>query len=137
MRTISKIRKITLVYLLVITMAGFASKLYTGIGASWFNNSLAGMFYEVFWCLVVLFITPTLKPIIISAWVLILTFLLEFFQLWHPQFLELIRKSFMGSALLGNSFNCFDFPYYIIGCVLGFFLIATIKTQFNAKKGKN
>ena len=112
-----------LIIILLITILGFGSKMYSGIYSDWFNNSLAGLFYETFWCLVVLFINPRLKAIKIALWVFILTSVLEFLQRWHPPFLQIIRSTFIGAALIGTSFNWFDFPYYIAGCIIGFILM--------------
>ena len=105
--------------ILLIALLGFGSKLYSGIGSSWFNDSLAGLFYETFWCLVVFLIRPGLKPLLIASWVFAMTSLLELLQLWHPAFLQIVRSTFIGAALIGNSFNWLDFPYYLAGCILG------------------
>jgi hypothetical protein len=112
-----------LIIILLITIMGFGSKLYSGVCSDWFNNSLAGLFYETFWCLVVFFINPRHKAIKIALWVLVFTSALEFLQLWHPPFLQIIRSTFIGAALIGTSFNWSDFPYYIAGCIAGFILM--------------
>jgi hypothetical protein len=119
-----------LLFIILITGLGFGSKLYSGAGSEWFNNSLAGMFYETFWCLVVFIINPGLKAIKIASWVFIITSFLEFLQLWHPAFLQDIRGTFIGAALIGNSFNWFDFPYYIAGCFLGIILMKYLSSTF-------
>jgi hypothetical protein len=46
-------QKWSLILLLLITPLGFYTKIYSGPGASWVNDSLGGVFYEVFWCLLV------------------------------------------------------------------------------------
>jgi len=103
--------------LLVITTLGFATKLYNGPGAWWFNN-----YDEVFWVLLVLAIWPSLSLFRIAAVVFILTSVLEFLQLWNPHFLAAVRNTFLGSALIGTTFVWWDFPYYLIGCVLAVIL---------------
>jgi hypothetical protein len=55
----------------------------------------------------------------IPAWVFIITSALEVLQLWHPKFLEMIRSSFIGSALIGTTFSWLDFPHYAMGCFIG------------------
>jgi hypothetical protein len=109
----------TLVSLLVIVPVGFYSKFYTGPAASWVNNSLSGVFYEIFWCLLIFLFGGEGKPWIIAASVLVATCLLEFLQLWHPPFLEFMRSYFIGRAVLGTSFAWSDFPYYFLGCGIG------------------
>ncbi len=119
--------------ILVVTVLGFASKFYSGVGAHWANNSLAGLFYEIFWCLVVFLVFPGLKAWRIGIWVFCITSVLELLQLWHPVFLQNVRNTFAGAALLGNSFNWMDYPYYLAGCMLGAAIINFLK-QRSAKK---
>ncbi len=115
-------RKRILVSLLVITPLGFAFKLYAGPAQNWVNNYAAGVLYEIFWCLALLFFWPgrecTAK---IAMGVLLVTSLLEVLQLWHPWMLEQIRSTFLGRALIGTTFSWWDFPHYILGCALGWF----------------
>lgn len=125
-----KIRLRTFLLILLITALGFGSKYYTGAGSPWVNNSLAGLFYEIFWCLVVFLINPRLNALRIGSWVFIITSVLEFLQLWHPAFLQTIRSTFIGAALLGNSFTWLDFPYYLAGCILGVIMIYYLKHGF-------
>ncbi len=106
-------------FIVLIAILGFGSKFYSGTASSWANNSLAGLFYETFWCLVIFMINPRVRALPIASWVFIITSVLEFMQLWHPEFLEIIRSTFIGSALIGTSFNWLDFPYYLAGCILG------------------
>lgn len=93
---------------------------YKGPARVWVNFYLTGVFYVVFWCLVVFFFVPRRK----YAWkialcVLVATCLLEFLQLWEPGFLEKIRATFLGQALLGTSFVWGQFPYYFAGSLIG------------------
>ena len=44
-----------------------------------------------------------------------ITIILEFLQLWHPKFLEILRESYIGQAILGNSFNWIDIIFYFAG----------------------
>lgn len=113
-------RKYIFISLLVVTPLGFLCKIYTGVFAGWVQNSLAGVFYEIFWCLIVFFISPKEKSIpAIAAGVFLGTALLEILQLWHPPFLELIRSHFLGRSLLGTSFSWWDFPHYLVGSLMG------------------
>jgi hypothetical protein len=107
----------TVASLLVVVPLGFYSKLYSGPAANWVNNSLGGAFYEIFWCLLIFLYAD--KPRVIAISVLVLTCCLEFLQLWHPPFLELLRSAFIGRTILGTSFTWSDFPYYFLGCGIG------------------
>ncbi|MEE9212976.1 MAG: DUF2809 domain-containing protein, partial [Phycisphaeraceae bacterium] len=44
---------------------------------------------------------------------------LEFAQLWHPPWLQMIRSTFLGRAVLGTTFSWWDLPIYPVGCALG------------------
>ncbi len=119
------------VALVAVTAAGFASKLYQGPGDGWFNDSLAGLFYVVFWCLAAAICLPTapaddagaapkgVSPGRIALTVLALTCALEVLQLYHPPFLQRLRGTFAGAALLGTTFVASDFVYYVIGAAIG------------------
>lgn len=111
--------KKTILSILIITPIGFASKFYRGPAAVWVNDSLGGTFYVMCWCLVAFLFFPKGKPGKIALTVLIITCLLEFMQLWHPPLLEWIRSYFIGATILGTSFVWSDFPYYFLGCGMG------------------
>jgi hypothetical protein len=127
----TKTRIWTLISLLIIVPVGFYSKFYRGPGANWVNNSLGGVFYEIFWCLITFLIADILKkpdPLkktgyyretVIAAIVLIITCMLEFLQLWHPPVLESLRSTFIGRTVLGTTFTWSDFPYYFLGTGIG------------------
>ena len=129
MKNITRFRIITGLFISLITLAGFGAKYYSGPLSLWMNNSVAGLFYEIFWCLVIVFIWPSLKPAKIALWVFLITSMLEVLQLWHPDFLQKIRGTFLGAALLGNSFNPSDFIYYAIGCLASVILMKYINEK--------
>ena len=116
-------RKFSAISLLIITPLGSTAKLYSGFMQDWINNSFTGILYEIFWCLIIVFIFPRAAPGLVAITVLITTCLLEFLQLWHPSFLEVIRTTFIGSALIGNTFIWSDFVYYFIGSAIGYIWI--------------
>ena len=124
---ISTKQKWTLILLLFITLIGFYSKFYFGPGASWVNNSLGGVFYEIFWCLLVFLFMVNAKALVIATSVFIVTCFLEVLQLWHPEFLEIIRSYFIGRTVLGTSFNLYDFIYYFIGSGIGYLILTRLQ----------
>jgi len=125
------LRNWALVSLIIIVPIGFYSKFYRGPAAAWVNDSLGGVFYEIFWCLLILLFLPKVKPWIIALCVLVVTCILEFMQLWHPPFLEILRSNFMGRTLLGTTFTWTDFPYYFLGSGIGWFWIKHLQTLEN------
>lgn len=56
-----------------------------------------------------------------------MTCILEFLQLWHPPFLELIRSYLIGRLLIGTSFSWWDFPHYLVGCLIGWWWLAKLE----------
>jgi hypothetical protein len=124
---VTKARIITVISLLIVTPAGFYSKFYNGPASEWVNNSFGGLLYEIFWCLVFFLIFPGIRVWKIGLAVFFVTCLLEFLQLWNPQFLNYLRSFFIGQAVLGNSFIWSDFIYYFAGSIIGTFWVFLIK----------
>ena len=112
-----------LLLIIFIVVCGLSTKFYSGPFADWVNDSAGGVFYVVFWCLLINLLRRGLSPGGITITVLLITSLLEFLQLWHPPFLEWIRSSFTGRTLIGTTFNPTDFIYYIIGSLLGYWIL--------------
>jgi hypothetical protein len=112
-------RRILAAILVLVVPLGFATKLYSGPGAGWARSHGGGILYEVFWILLVLFVWPRLSPVRVAGGVLVATSALEILQLFHPPFLEAVRATFLGHALIGSTFAWWDFPHYVVGCVAG------------------
>jgi len=116
-----------LLSLLFVVPLGFGVKFYRGPGAWWFDDYAGGILYEVFWCLAAVLIRPKASGFRIACWVFSVTCFLEFSQMWHPSFLEAVRSTFLGRALIGTSFTWQDFPYYVIGCTVGWVWIGLLR----------
>lgn len=119
--------------LIIVIPLGFGLKYYSGPLSGWVNNNAAGILFEVFWILFVfLFVTKEEVLNKIPVLIFIITSFLEFLQLWHPTFLEIIRSNFLGRTLIGTTFSWLDFPHYILGCIIGWIWI--IKLSKISKK---
>ena len=114
-----------LALLLILIPLGFGTKYYQGPGQELFNNSVAGALYVVFWCLALFWAFPKLAPWKNAAVICAVTSILEALQLWHPDFLEIARKTFLGGAILGTTFAPMDFLFYVIGAVAAWRLLGT------------
>ena len=110
--------------LCIITPLGLGLWFYDGPGRRWFNFYLTCSAYEVFWCLVVFFFWQQKRNAApIALGVFVVTCGLEVLQLWQPVFLQQIRSTFLGMALIGTDFVWRQFPYYIAGAGMGWFLM--------------
>jgi hypothetical protein len=116
-------------WLWVIVPLGFYTKFYSGPAENWVHGSLGGVFYEIFWCLLAAWLFPRTAPGKIALAVLLCTCALEFLQLWHPAWLQVVRGYFIGQAILGDCFAWSDFLYYFIGGALGWLWIKGLCKQ--------
>ncbi len=112
-----------------VAVLGFAAKFYRGPAESWVADSLGGLLYVVFWCLVVLWIRPSASPARTAAGVFIVTCLLEFSQLSDAALLQSIRRSFLGRTLIGTTFVPSDFLYYALGGAAGWILLDRLRRR--------
>jgi hypothetical protein len=69
-----------------------------------------------------------MKPWRSAAIILSITCALEFAQLWHPVWLERIRRTFLGRVLLGTTFDWTDFPSYVAGALFGWIVLSLLQT---------
>ena len=134
-RLFSKINLITFIVVICITLIGFGSKFYNGPLKLWVNNSLSGMFYVIFWCLLIFLVNKS--PLKIALIVFLFTTALEFLQCWHPPILEKIRSTFIGRTLIGNSFVWTDIIYYFTGCIIAYLFLNRLLKKYSEAEVKN
>lgn len=130
-------RWLLLIALVIIVPLGFYTKFYDGPAGDWVNDSLGGVFYELFWCLVLAMLFYKTSPWRIAWIVFLFTTLLEFLQLSDAYILSWSRSFFIGEVLLGNSFNWDDIPYYFIGSGLGGALLVGLRKLSYRNKKRN
>jgi len=121
-----------LLLLTLVTPVGFLTKAYGGPGAGWVQNSLGGVLYVIFWTLLFSLPFHRSKPWKVALPVLFVTCALEALQLWHPPLLEAVRGTFLGHALLGNTFSWSDMLHY-----LGGFLVSLILLHICRRNGRH
>ena len=108
--------------LTTVVVAGYWLRFYAPIGPDWRDYS-GGAAYVIFWMLAYSFIRPTAPALPVALAVLLITCCLEFLQLWHPAWLEAIRRTLPGRLVLGTTFEWSDFPPYFAGSVIGFLIM--------------
>jgi len=118
------IRRRTLLVLAVVVPVGFALKYYSGPGRWWANNWGASFAYEMFFLALVFLAVPRREKLgAFAVGVCVATCVLEFLQLWKPPWLEAVRATYVGRAVLGNAFSWRDLPAYPLGCLIGWFVL--------------
>ena len=107
--------------LALVVPLGLAVGLYDGRRGP-IDNNLASVSYVVFWCLIAFLLFPKRKAITpIAVGVLLATFTLEILQQWQPPWLQEFRRTYLGGALIGTTFDASDFVYYVVGALMGWF----------------
>lgn len=120
-------RRRLLLSLAFIVPFGLITKFYPGPGRAWLNDAFGGIPYELFWIFGVAWIWPQLRPGVVAIAVLLATCALEFLQLWQPTWLQAVRTNLLGRLVLGNAFDWGDFPYYFIGCGVGWLWLRSLR----------
>jgi hypothetical protein len=106
-----------------VTALGFALKYYRGCYRQLLNDSLAGVAYVIFWCLLLKLVFNKSSNTWIVALVVFVTCCLEFMQLWQPSFLQVLRAYWLGKTLLGTTFNYADIPFYFLGGIIALIIL--------------
>jgi hypothetical protein len=100
---------------------------YRGPGRIWLNYYATAAIYEIFWCLFVFSVWPRRRRIgVIVVVVFLVTCGLEFMQLWQPAFLQDVRSTLLGAAVIGTDFAWWQFPHYILGCLVAWLLLCLL-----------
>ncbi|MFM7408240.1 MAG: DUF2809 domain-containing protein [Cuspidothrix sp.] len=132
--SLKNIRLVTFISLTIILIIGLLYSKYR-YSVSWLNQEIGGIFYIIFWCLLAFLFIPKRSTVWqIPLWVLAITSLIEFIQLWHLPFLDYLRSFWWGKMVLGSVFNWADFPYYFIGAGLGWLGLKIIWNLKNKPK---
>ena len=118
---------VRVVVFLGVTCLGFYSKFHRGLAEDWINNSLGGILYVVFWIMIWDFMRPRHNAKLIAISVCLLTSTLEVLQLSQHPVLEWGRSFFLGRTLLGTTFVASDFFYYMVGGLLGYLLLRSLR----------
>lgn len=133
MKRVSSI-PLTALILTGLGLVGVGTKFYHGRFEGWIHNYAGGVIYEVFWIILFGAVFDRVRAWRIALWVFLATCALETLQLYHPPFLETIRSSFVGRGLIGQGFDPYDFPYYVIGSVIGWGFCEVMRSLWNADR---
>ena len=127
MSKIVKNRLLAVISMLIVVPLELLSKKYTGFAQEWIHNNAGDIFYQIFWCLFIFFLSPTrFAANRIPILVFFLGCIVEFTQAWQTPFLDSIRSHFWGKLLLGTAFNWQEFPTYALGSIIGWLWLRQI-----------
>jgi hypothetical protein len=90
-----------------------------------------GILYVVFWIVAGAAVKPDAPVSRLASLVFVITCTLEFLQLWHPAWLEAIRRTLPGRAVLGTTFEWTDFPPYAVGAIAGWGIVRLIRRRMS------
>jgi hypothetical protein len=127
-------RRWTLLCTVLLVPLGFYTKAYSGPASVWVHHSLGGVLYVLFFSLFFSILFPAARPWKIALPVFLGTCGLECLQLWHPPILESLRSTFLGAALLGNSFSWPDLGHYLAGGFLSLGMLTLLIKSENSKR---
>lgn len=119
---VTRYRVSLIVWLFVVALLGYWFRFDAPMSAEW-RDGIGGAAYVIFFMVALAIIWQASSATRITLIVLTLTCVLEFLQLWHPLWLERIRRTLLGRALLGTTFGWTDFPPYFAGAVIGWALV--------------
>jgi hypothetical protein len=112
-------RLVLFLVIVALMVTGYWLRFYAPIDPEWRDRS-GGAAYVIFWILAYAFIRPTASALPVALTVFLITCCLEFLQLWHPTWLEAIRRTWPGRLVLGTTFEWSDFSPYVVGALIGF-----------------
>jgi hypothetical protein len=126
--SITKRRAVTFFCLCLAVALGFWMwRCYHGWGRYWVSYYFSGAVYVIIWSLFFFLLWPGRPNVIrIPVVVFIATCILEFLQLWKPNFLEAFRSTLAGAAIIGTCFVWLQFPFYLLGAVASVILLGLL-----------
>lgn len=98
--------------------AGLTSRRYPTWQPSWMAQYAGDTLWAmmVYWWLALL--VPVARPTALAGWALVLSWAVEFSQLWHTPWLDGLRATTPGALVLGQGFLWSDLVCYTVGVLL-------------------
>lgn len=124
-RDLFKLRIISIIALIVLSIMGFWMwRYYHGREQYLVRYYISGIVYVMILSVGFFIIWPSSKNVLrIPVIAFIFTCCLEVLQLYKPPFLQAIRATLIGQAILGTDFVWLQFPFYIAGGLCSYLLL--------------
>ncbi|MEM6591413.1 MAG: DUF2809 domain-containing protein, partial [Cyanobacteria bacterium P01_C01_bin.73] len=103
--------------LCVLVIVGLATKWYSGWAEVWVRDFSGDILYEMAWILLIGIWRPRWPSRTIAVGVFVITGLIELTQL--IPFPSSLTRTLIWRLLLGTTFSFWDYPHYLLGCILG------------------
>ncbi|NOY78779.1 MAG: DUF2809 domain-containing protein, partial [Calditrichaeota bacterium] len=100
----SRFAKLVLALFILVPL-GFSTKFYRGPLHGWVNNGAGDILYPIFWFLLLLLFFRKLSARVAALLVFAFSSLIEVTQLFHPLWLEVLRRNFILRTILGSGFE--------------------------------
>lgn len=116
-------RRLLLALIAALTVGlGLLTKRYGGPGHDWVRGNAGAMLYEVLWIALAQLVWIRARTWKVALIVFAATCGVEALQLWNPDWLVAVRRTFPGRMLLGTNygFDPLDLLHYALGSGLGY-----------------
>ncbi len=112
---------------LAVASGFYMWRYYEGWGSYWVRYYFSGAVYVVIWSLLFFLLWPSRKNVIrIPIAIFFATCALEFLQLWKPDFLQALRSTLAGAAIIGTTFVWLQFPFYLLGAIVSIIVLSLL-----------
>ncbi len=128
----SRSRPLLLGCLLVVIASGLASRRFPVLLPSLLGQYPGDALWALMIFLVIAFIKPTLGPGRLAMGALLISYGVEFTQLYQAAWINAIRETRLGHLILGSTFHWPDLIAYPVGVSLGLLLDRFLLTRTSA-----
>ena len=117
-------------FMFIFSLAGISAKFYRGPFHAWVRNYFVDIIAVMFLAFLIKVVSwGKINNLLCAFITLISAVIIESSQLVKSPFLLGLRRNFFISIIIGQSFDVWDFLYYLIGVVLAYFLLEALNSQ--------
>lgn len=112
----------------VVLPAGYGLRFAPAL-PEWVRDGSGGLAYVVLLAMLAGVAWPQVSAARLALGALATTCVVEVSQLWHPAWLDGIRRTLPGRLVLGSTFGWSDFPPYVAGAIAGWALLRWLQRR--------
>jgi len=110
---------------LLVLPLGYALR-FTPALPEWLRDASGGAAYVLFCAFAAATLWPRRSAARLALGALAFTCLVELAQLWHPAWLDALRRTLPGRLALGTTFAWSDFPPYATGAAIAYAVLRRV-----------